>query len=180
MKLKITKKHLIVGSVVIIGGTGLIYLIAKIMKVQGNPINISAAMQSYIEKQEGFSPVAYPDVRGDSIGFGHHGTVNGRDIYDGMTIDLTTAGVLLAEDIQNAINIVNSQLTIKVNQNQFDALVDFEFNTGADSTGLYTAVNNNDWQSAAEFLQNHYKTAGGEPNSVLQNRRNYEADLLLA
>ncbi len=71
--------------------------------------------------------VAYLDSGGvPTIGWGHT-----KDVYIGMTCTQEQADTWLADDYHWAENIVNAVVTYPINQNEFDALVDFEFNTGA-------------------------------------------------
>ena len=71
---------------------------------------------------------AYSDPVGiPTIGYGH--TAN---VHLGQSIDLEQADAFLEVDLADAADRVEFScgLTVVPNQNQFDALVSFEFNTG--------------------------------------------------
>lgn len=130
---------------------------------------------------EGFESlrlVAYKDQRGVwTIGYGHTGPA----VHDGLTITEPDAQQLLAHDVFGAELAVKSYVNVALQQNQFDALVDFTFNEGAkhlkEST-LLLRVNANDHAAAAdEFLRWVY--AGGEVSDGLKRRRAAERTLYL-
>ena len=66
-----------------------------------------------------------------TIGYGHTGSVNGKPIVAGVTkITQQQANDLLANDLVQFENGINKTVTVKLNQNQFDALVSFSYNNG--------------------------------------------------
>jgi len=70
----------------------------------------------------------------------------------GMTITREQAQDLLASDVAGAVACVNRAVTSAINQNQFDALVDFTFNCGSAnflSSTLLKKVNAGDFAGAA-------------------------------
>ena len=83
------------------------------------------------ENFEGCKLKSYPDPGTGgtpwTIGYGH----TGPDVHEGMVISQEEAEELLKKDIQAAENIINSKVQEDLNQNEFDALVDFVFNIGA-------------------------------------------------
>lgn len=127
---------------------------------------------------EGLRLTAYPDVAGVwTVGYGHTGT----DVKPGMTITETDADALLLADVAEAVASVNRAVTATISQNQFDALVDFCFNTGSGQflrSTLLRKVNAGDTAAAAaQFaLWNH---AAGEVVEGLTLRRRAEAELFL-
>lgn len=127
------------------------------------------------EQFEGLRTTAYQDQAGVwSLGYGHT-----AGICEGMTCTPDQAREWLADDIGSAVAAVNRFIEVEINQNQFDALVDFTFNVGvgnfAEST-LLKQVNAGYFATAAtEFLRWVY--AGGEVSSGLTVRRSAEAAL---
>jgi len=125
---------------------------------------------------EGLVLTAYQDSVGVwTIGYGHTGT----DVKPGLTITEDQAAILLAADVAWAVTCVNKSVTSAINQNQFDALVDFTFNLGCVSLGqsrLLKMVNAGDFAGAAgQFLR--WNKAGGKVLKGLTRRRQAEADL---
>jgi lysozyme len=130
---------------------------------------------------EGCRLIAYPDpgTGGDpwTIGYGH----TGPDVHPGMTITLEQAEDLLAQDVKRAEADVNAKLIVKVNQEEFDALVDFAFNCGCgnlNNSTLLKKLNANDFEGAAqEFLK--WDMAAGHHMAGLLKRRQAEELLFL-
>jgi len=130
---------------------------------------------------EGCRLIAYPDpgTGGDpwTIGYGH----TGPDVHPGMTITLEQAEDLLAQDVKRAEADVNAKLTVKVNQEEFDALVDFAFNCGCgnlNNSTLLKKLNAGDFEGAAqEFLK--WDMAAGHHMAGLLKRRQAEELLFL-
>jgi len=130
---------------------------------------------------EGCRLIAYPDpgTGGDpwTIGYGH----TGPDVHPGMTITLEQAEDLLAQDVKRAEADVNAKLTVKVSQEEFDALVDFAFNCGCgnlNNSTLLKKLNAGDFEGAAqEFLK--WDMAAGHHMAGLLKRRQAEELLFL-
>ena len=124
---------------------------------------------------EGLELSAYQDRGGVwTIGYGH----TGADVRPGMTITEDEANALLAKDLSDAVECVNQHVKA-INQNQFDALVDFTFNLGCEallSSTLLRRVNDGDIAgAAAQFLRwDHVK---GNVVPGLTRRRQAEAEL---
>lgn len=85
-----------------------------------------------IKDFEAFVPLAYnlkdSNIPGKilwTVGYGHTSTA-----YEGMTVTEEEARELLRRDLNEAERCVNSYVSVKLNQNQFDALVSFVFNVG--------------------------------------------------
>lgn len=80
-----------------------------------------------IKRHEGCRLTAYKCPAGVwTIGYGH----TGADVVSGMTITQQQADELLRKDVQWAEDAVNRE-NLRLNQNQFDALVSFVYNVGA-------------------------------------------------
>jgi lysozyme len=108
---------------------------------------------SIIRTYEGLRLTAYlcPNDKW-TIGYGHT-----RNVKPGDVITKAKAEELLIEDVAEVEVLVN-KLALKVNQNQFDAIVSFVFNLGIGNFGGATLLkkirkNPNDATIANEFLQ---------------------------
>ncbi|MES2391334.1 MAG: lysozyme [Acidobacteriota bacterium] len=123
---------------------------------------------------EGLRLNPYQDSGGVwTIGYGH----TGPEVRAGLSTTTEQADALLRNDVAAAVACVNRALRIPVEQHQFDALVDFCFNTGCGNflgSTLLRAVNANDFAAAgAQFgLWVH---AGGAVIPGLVRRRAAEA-----
>jgi len=128
------------------------------------------------EQSEGCRLTAYQDQVGVwTIGYGH----TGADVVSGLTITQAQADALLVSDVAAAAAFVNQAVTVPLQQDEFDALVDFVFNLGraafAGST-LLKDLNAGDFAGAAgQFdLWDH---AGGQVVAGLLRRRQQETAL---
>jgi len=126
------------------------------------------------ERFEGCRLTTYSDVAGVlTIGYGH----TGPDVVPGLTITQEQAEQLLQEDIANAVDAVNGLVSVQLEQNEFDALVDFVFNLGrkafADST-LLQLLNAGDYVAAGEQFE-RWSHASGKVVAGLLARRKAEA-----
>lgn len=133
---------------------------------------------NFIKEKEGYRKEAYEDVKGVwTIGYGHTG-----DIKKGMIIDDEEAERLLKADVQRSVNAIKKHVKVPLNQNQFDALVSFQYNTGAlKKSTLLKKLNNGDYKAAfnEELLKWDKITKHGKkiPLDSLTNRRKAERDL---
>lgn len=125
---------------------------------------------------EGCVLTAYADQGGVwTIGYGH----TGPGVHAGLTITQEQADIFLQSDISGSVTCVNKIVTANINQNQFDALVDFVFNLGCASltvSQLLRDVNSGNFSdAAAQFLRwDHVK---GVVIPGLLRRRQAEATL---
>lgn len=113
-----------------------------------------------------------------TIGYGH--TEHAAKLLE---ITEPQAEALLIYDVQKFVNLVNRyrrQRGYKLNQNQFDSLVLFTYNTGSIKAGsaLDKAIRAGNWQDAAKRML-AYNSAGGVVLPGLVKRRQYEARLLI-
>jgi lysozyme len=128
---------------------------------------------------EGCKLTAYQDSVGVwTIGYGHTGTF----ADPGKTITQAFADQLLLADIAKFEAGVLKLVRAAINQNQFDALVDFSFNLGLGNLGsstLLKKLNAGDIKGAAEeFLR--WDKAGGKVLAGLTRRRKAERELFLS
>jgi len=86
----------------------------------------------------------------------------------------------LFEDLGPRERIVMQKIHVPLNQNQFDALVSYVYNTGGSST-LYNLINQQAPPSEIRsWIENHYITADGKKYNGLVRRRKAEADLFFS
>lgn len=114
-----------------------------------------------------------------TIGYGHTGTVDGKRICAGMKITPAKATKLLASDMWVFEKGVASAVAVKLNQNQFDALVSFSFNVGLGalrSSTLLKLLNQGNYSGAAKEFKKWNK-GGGKVLAGLTRRREAEAAL---
>lgn len=133
---------------------------------------------------------AYPDPGTGgapwTIGWGH----TGPEVKQGLTWSQEQADKALLEDLRQFEQDVASLVKVKINQNQFDALVSFAFNVGPDidadtiaeglgDSTLLRRLNAGNYQGAAdEFLK--WNRAGGKILRGLTRRRAAERELFLS
>jgi len=83
------------------------------MRISENGLN-------FIKEFEGLELTAYKDIAGVlTIGYGH----TGSDVTTGLTITKEQAHALLAQDTNSSQQCVSSFVSVKINQNEYDALV---------------------------------------------------------
>jgi lysozyme len=124
---------------------------------------------------------AYQDPVGVwTIGWGHTGLKhNDGTVHKGRAITEDDAHELLRHDMETFAERVAEFITVPLNDDQFDALVSFDFNTGglAKST-LRKKLNAGDYEGAAnEFPK--WNKAGGKVLRGLTRRRKSEQNLFL-
>lgn len=151
----------------------------------------SPAGRQLIEEFEGLFLQSYDDatehvvkagqrVRGTiTIGFGHTTAAGPPKVYAGMTITRETADAILAADLASVEIEVEHLVKVPLNQNQFDALVSFQFNTGwlgHAHCSLLDALNARKYALADEDFM-LYDRAQGKVLAGLNRRRKAEMDL---
>ena len=125
------------------------------------------------EQFEGCRLVAYQDQVGVwTIGYGH----TGSGVASGLTITQDQAIDLLASDVAASAAYVNAAVTVELQQNEFDALVDFVFNLGRGAFAGSTLLKNlNAGQFDAAATQfDLWDHAGGQVVAGLLRRRQAE------
>ena len=136
-----------------------------------------------IKEFEGCKLTAYQDSVGVwTIGYGWTQPVDGKPIRAGMTIKQETAERLLKTGLVSCENDVSRLVKVGLTQGQFDALVSFTYNLGAQSLSTSTLLrklNAGDYAGAAdEFLR--WNKAGGKVLNGLTRRREAERALFLS
>lgn len=146
-------------------------------------MQISGRGLALIKQFEGCRLSAYQDSVGVwTIGYGWTQPVDGKPVCAGMTITQSTADSLLASGVVQYVNGVNRLVRVALNQNQFDALVDFAYNLGVaalESSTLLKKLNAGDYRGAADEFPKWNK-AGGKVLNGLVKRREAERALFLS
>lgn len=147
--------------------------------------------RAFIEEFEGLILQAYDDrddhivrpgeqVYGTlTIGYGHTTAAGPPRVYVGMAITQPDADNILAADLASVEIEVQHLVKVTLNQNQFDALVSFQFNTGwlaHPSCSLLRALNSGNYALAANDFA-LYDMASGRVLSGLQRRRKGEMQM---
>jgi lysozyme len=134
-----------------------------------------------IKKFEGLRLIPYLCPAGvPTIGFGSTQYANGKPVtLIDHPITEAEAIELLMTTLRKYVSAVNSLVKKPINQNQFDALVDFAYNAGVgalQTSTLLKKINLNDFKGASlEFPK--WIHAEGKVLSGLVERRKFEQDL---
>lgn len=133
-----------------------------------------------IKSFEGKELKAYKDSVGVwTIGYGHTSMAGLPVVKAGMTLTESEAINLLVSDLKKYRAMVDRNLKIALNENQYGALVSFTYNLGEGnlkSSTLLKKVNAKDFKGAAlEFAK--WNKAGGKVLAGLTRRRAAEAAL---
>ena len=140
------------------------------MKISQNGINL-------VKRFEGCRLTAYKPVAAEkywTIGYGHYGP----DVQKGQKITQGKAEQLLKSDlVRYENNVMKFNAKYHWNQNEFDALVSFAYNTGS----INNLVKNGKRSRAeiAEKILEYNKGADGEELAGLKKRRQAEQELFL-
>lgn len=142
-----------------------------------------------IESFEGLILKAYDDyndrivplggkARGTlTIGYGHTSAAGSPQVFVGQSITAAEADAILASDLSAVEGEINTLVKVPLNQNQFDALVSFQFNTGAlGHSSALTDLNKGDY-AGCTWVMGEYIHANGQTLSGLVRRRKAEIDL---
>lgn len=155
-------------------------------------MKVSAAGRAFIEGFEGCFLQSYDDATehvirpGDrclgtmTIGYGHTSDAGPPRVYAGMKLrDKAEADAILAADLASVEIEVSHVVAVPLNQNQFDALVSFQFNTGwlaHEHCSLLHALNAGNYELADEDFM-LYDRAQGRVLVGLSRRRAAEKKL---
>lgn len=143
-----------------------------------NQLSCSPNGQMLIKKFTTLHLTAYQGANGIwTIGYGH----TGPDVKADTVITQQEADQLLINDLVRFNNGVNALVTVKINQNQFDALVSFCYQLGVGSlqnSTLLRLLNAGNYQAAADQFP-RLDRAGGKEVAGLLAQRNAERQLFL-
>lgn len=110
-----------------------------------------------------------------TIGYGHL-IVPGENFPDKLTD--SEAEDLFRKDLSKFTNAINSNVSAKLNQNQYDALTSLIFNVGENYQGVYDVVNSRkDNPEDINRLFKEFITTNKQISNGLINRRNQEVEL---
>lgn len=139
---------------------------------------INAAGLSLIKQWEGLQNTAYRDVGGVlTIGYGHTSAAGAPKVTPGMAIGDKEAERILKADLAKFEARVERLVKVKLTDNQFAALVSFDFNTGAlHKSTLLKRLNKGDYAAVPGELMK-WVNAGGRKVQGLVNRRAAETGL---
>lgn len=145
--------------------------------LDSDSMTISQVGIELIKSHEGLRTKAYMcPANVLTIGYGHT-----RNVFPNQVITLKEAERLLKEDLRRFENAINKHVTVSLNQNQFDALVSFTFNVGANAfrnSTLLRLLNNQDYYGAA-FQFDRWVNGGGGRLPGLVRRREEERKLFM-
>ena len=139
------------------------YGVKIIQKFEGCRLN------AYVDPATGAEPI--------TIGFGNTTYENGQKIKLGDKITQEQANSLLLNLLPTYESIIKRKITVNLNQNQFDALLSFVWNTGGSKT-LFSLINSNS-PGIYDFWTTNYIKGGGVIMPGLVTRRKVEADLYI-
>jgi flagellum-specific peptidoglycan hydrolase FlgJ len=142
-----------------------------------------------IKRLEGFRARKYNDQAGHcTIGYGtliHKGNCNGaaseQPYESGITDQRATE--LLMDRVSNFENTINQQISVTLNQNQFDALVSFVYNIGSANFGQSTlrrVLNEGNYSAVPAEMRKWVKIRQNGAlvtSQGLVNRRNAEIEM---
>lgn len=117
-----------------------------------------------------------------TIGWGTTEPIQGKAICKGMTITQKQADQLLLDNLIQYEQGVTKAVKVKLNQNQFDALVSFTYNCGIQAlqrSDLLIYVNQKDFLKAANEFE-RWNKANGVVLGGLIKRRKAEKELFLS
>ena len=150
-------------------------------------MNTSQNGLNFIAKEEGNILYAYDDYNskrvnvGDSvrgtitIGVGHTSAAGAPQVVPGMVISDKESKSILANDLKKVEAEVNKLVKVSINQNQFDALDSFQFNTGGlGRSQVLAKLNKGDYKGAADAFLN-WTRANGNPTLLLPRRQRERA-----
>lgn len=163
-------------------------------------LTISQDGLKHLIREEGSREYVYDDHTGkriaryeDAIGYptigvGHLIKTSERERFapnlkGGIPLTDEQIQELLLNDLGSRINYLNNNITAKVTQNMFDALVSMLFNTGAGNAFFRAAINHTNQQNytqAADTIKTGPVTSKGQVVPALVARRENESNIYSA
>lgn len=145
------------------------------------PRKISADGLALIKEFEGLFLDAYQDGGGVwTIGWGHTGlTHQDGTVHKGRRITIEEAENLLAYDLRNFESRVERFITVPLNDDEFAALVSFDFNTGGLGDSTLRRLLNAEKRTEAAMQFTRWNKDNGRTIPGLTRRRQSERNLFL-
>ena len=138
-------------------------------------MNIGTKGLDLIKFFEGIELNAYKCAAGVwTIGYGHT-----KGVKEGDSISEEQANEMLAEELKEYENYINTLVTVELNQDQFDAMVSWVYNLGGGNlkaSTLLKVLNAGDYDGVPAQMM-RWNKAGGKVLEGLTKRRQAEADL---
>jgi lysozyme len=109
-----------------------------------------------------------------TIGVGHTSAAGPPKVTAGMTITAAQANKILAQDLVQFENGIDSSVKVPLTQNQFDALVSFVFNVGVGAfqkSTLLKKLNAGNYDAVPGELMKWTKGGGKELPGLVRRRR---------
>lgn len=141
----------------------------------GGRRQINQAGLDLVRHFESFFPAAYWDATGKcwTIGWGHTGLQH-KDgtVYSGRKITRAEADELLAYDMRQFEARVSTLVKVPLTDDQFSALVSFDFNTGGlHRSTLLKLLNEGDYAGAAKQFELWIRSGGKVLNGLVRRRK---------
>jgi lysozyme len=146
------------------------------------PYNLSIKGAAFLSRNEGLRLTPYNDPYNCTVGVGHlihYGVCTTTDIAR-WTLTYQQAQAMLIRDVNGYAGCVRNQITHKISQPQFDALVDISFNAGCgvlDYSGLKTEINEGRLAAVPATMAVTAVTSSGRYLAGLHTRRLAEGTL---
>lgn len=144
--------------------------------------------RKFIQGEEDFREGAYKPTANDvwTIGYGHTGYVDGKPVTAEMKITKEKAEELYRKDFEAHIQPLK-EIEVPLTNNQKIALASFSYNIGVNGfrkSGIFKALQNGDYQTAAEKFEEYVKQKDKKTGKVvilkgLVKRRKREKELFL-
>lgn len=138
-------------------------------------MKISEKGLALIKEFEGLYLEAYKCPAGVwTIGFGTTEPINGQPIQAGMKITKEMAETLLLNNLKTYEAGVNNAVKVKLNQNQYDALVSFAYNCGVGAlqkSDLLKYLNQGEYGKASDEFPRWNKANGKVLNGLVRRRK---------
>ena len=140
-----------------------------------------------IQGSEGFRAIPYWDYSQWTVGYGSECPAEHLERYKKEGIPVEEAEALFLQHLvrfENAVNKFMAKHSLKLTQQQFDALVSFTYNLGTSSLNktsytIVDAVLNAETENELIYAFSIYCMAGGEFQPGLMRRRLAEANMYL-
>lgn len=134
-----------------------------------NNLNYTASGEALTENFESCRLIPYQDINGIwTNGYG-----NTHNVVPGVAITQEQANADLVTNAQWAVSVVNNLVTVVLNQDEFNALVDFVFNCGSgnfESSTLLRDLNNGAFEKVAADFEMWDRASGDVCAGLLRRR----------